>query len=200
MDYFNYLDLLPTDNIPINHKEYQAFRKLYRIYKSLGRYINAAILQFNRIEEWAIQQKSLGDRIVSGDDLIETELIFSDLHFLIISIDRCYELESELYAHILGKDKSKKFDHIKEVNDIRIMRNTLEHHETELLNDYKNKRYKIEQVYEDNGWSWIEYQLSSLKNGKFKIKDKSLELSYHLFDTIFYHHHILTEHLRRKLS
>ena len=37
--------------------------------------------------------------------------------------------------------------------------------------------------YKKNGWSWLEYQMATISNGEFQLKDKTLVFSETMFDS-----------------
>ena len=121
MNYINYFDFLNVDKKFFLNKEYHDFRKMYRLFKMIGRYLNTSIMQYNRIEQWADNQKTLHSRNSSGIDAAETELIFSDLHFLLLSMDKCYKCEQMLYNLLTCYNEAAALKSSPQVNDIRIM-------------------------------------------------------------------------------
>ena len=100
MNYINYFSQLPIDSIILTDEKYHHIRILFRSYKLLGRYLNSAIMQYNRIEEWAKTQQELGSRNVREMDMIETELIISDIHFLLLAMDKCNKMQTSLYRSL----------------------------------------------------------------------------------------------------
>lgn len=65
------------------------------------------------------------------------------------------------------------------------MRNTLEHMDEYIKDDSQNKKYKLDEIFINNGWSWLETQLLTLYKGKFSIKDCTLEFSVEMFNDSF---------------
>lgn len=201
MKYVNYFEKLHINSIILNDKKYNHIRDLFRLYKAVGRYINAAIMQYNRIEEWAILQKRLGTRTISGNNYLGNEQIFSDIHFMLIAMDKCYKYEAELYNKLSFDSSSAECQNLKaNANNIRIMRNTLEHSEENLSNTSQNRAYDIPLEYTDNNWSWLEYQLLTLKNGVVTIRDKKLVFSETMFDNILYHYDIIINAIKKIMN
>lgn len=201
MEYINYFDMLPIDSIILNAPKYNRIRELYRIYKAIGRYLNTSIMQYNRIEKWASLQKKSGTREVSGSEAMETEQIFSDIHFLLIAMDKCYKYEMKLYGELSFDSLSVEYQRLKSVaHDIRIMRNTLEHSEENLNNVIRNSDYNLPMEYADNNWSWLEYQLLSIKNGVITIKDKQLIFSVTMFNEIIHHYAIIKDAIQKQIN
>ena len=200
MRYINYYDFLSIDSIILNSKKFHNIRCYYRLYLALGRYYNTCILQFNRIEEWAKQQKELGNRNVAGNDVIPLVQVFSDIHFLLIAMEKCYKLENELYKLLFGIDRSKAFHASKEVSDIRIMRNTLEHMDENMNKEGKSKEYGIPEDYIKNGWSWLEKQSIYISNGVFTIRDRKLIFSKTMFNHIYEHMWIIINEIQCRVD
>lgn len=185
MNYINYFSQLPIDSIILTDEKYHHIRILFRSYKLLGRYLNSAIMQYNRIEEWAKTQQELGSRNVREMDMIETELIISDIHFLLPAMDKCNKMQTSLYRSLFGNDEANTFYNSPHVYNIRKMRNTLEHMDEYIKDDSQNKKYKLDEIFINNGWSWLETQLLTLYKGKFSIKDCTLEFSVEMFNDSF---------------
>ncbi len=116
------------------------------------------------------------------EEEIDFDLVFSDIHYLLIALDKCYKLEGELYGLLWDVQKKKAFRSSKTVDDIRLMRNTLEHMEENLLKHNKNDDFSLPDEYKNNGWSWLEYQMSTISNGEFRLKDKKLVFSESMFN------------------
>lgn len=182
MNYIDYFSLLPIDSIILTDKKYHHFRVLYRKYKLMGRYLNSAIMQYNRIEEWARKQKELGSRKVKGIDMLESEQVITDIHFLLLAMDKCNKMQVSLYYSLFGNNEGFSFSHSEYTTTIRKMRNILEHMDENIGNDSKNTKYNLEQIYKDNGWSWLEFQLLSLHKGKFALGNYTLEFSTEMFN------------------
>lgn len=184
MKYINYLNNnIDISIIPATHPEYNFFHQVNSLYLSAGRYLNTCIMQFNRIETWMQERTKRGSHAVHLQKEIDFNLIFSDIHFLLIALDKCYKLEGVLYRLLLGRQKEASFVSNDFVNDIRIMRNTLEHLEENLLKYNKNDTFSLPDEYKINGWCWSEYQISSLCNGVFRLKDKELVFSNTMFNS-----------------
>lgn len=198
MNYINYFSQLPIDSIILNDEKYHRIRVLFRSYKLLGRYLNSAIMQYNRIEEWANTQKKLGSRNVEGMDVIENELLISDIHFLLLAMDKCNKIQTSLYRSLFGNDEANIFYNSPHVCNVRKMRNTLEHMDEYIKDDSRNKKYKLDKIFIDNGWSWLETQLLTLSKGKFSIKDCTLDFSVEMFnDSIAGLNNIATELMKQ---
>lgn len=198
MKYFDYINRLSTDSISLNEPDNYNFRCLWRLCVLLGRYFNSCILQFNRIESWASAQKKKGSRIIQAPEIYDFSSIYTDMHFLIISMERCYKLEAELYRLLWGDKKKREFLRQKEVKDTLTMRNTLEHMEEYINKDSDNTKYELPESYAKNGFSWAEKQLLDVVNGVFTIKDKKLVVSKTMFNHINEHmQNIFDEVLKR---
>lgn len=182
MNYIDYFSLLPIDSIILNDKKYHHIRVLFRSYKLFGRYLNSAIMQYNRIEERAKTQQKLGSRNVAGMDMIENEQIFSDIHFLLLAMDKCNKIQTSLYRSLFGNDEANAFYNSPHICNVRKMRNAFEHMDEYIGDDSKNKKYNLSKDFVDNGWSWLETQLITLSKGKFSIKDCTLEFSVEMFN------------------
>lgn len=200
MEYIDYLKYLSVNSIILNDPKNRDVRRLYRLYVLLGRYYNTCILQFNRIEEWASCQKEKGSRSVAAPELYDFSSIYADIHFLLIAMERCYQLEAELY-HLLWDNKKKKwFLRQTEVKDVLTMRNTLEHMEEYINKDDNNKIYNLPEEYEKYGYSWMEKQLFSINNGVFLLKDKKLVFSKIMFNHIYEHMWIIINEIQRRIN
>ena len=117
MDYIDYRSYFDDFDVSIlTRKEYHEYRKKYRFLTLIGRYLNSCILEFNRIDDWAGLQQNLGTRIVSGLEASKFELVFSDFHFLLISMDKCYKYEQQLYLLFNRSDKATELEQAKEGN------------------------------------------------------------------------------------
>lgn len=200
MEYVNYYDFLSIDSIILNSKKFHNIRLYYRLYIALGRYYNTCIMQFNRVEDWAKQQKKLGARNVSREDAIQVVQVFSDIHFLLIAMEKCYKLETELYKLLFGPSKSNTFHNSKEVSDVRIMRNTLEHMDENLNKEEKNEEYEIPEDYINNGWSWLEKQSVYISNGIFTIRDRELVFSKVMFNHIYDNMWIIIREIQNRVD
>lgn len=198
MEYINYYDLLDTNSITLVSEKKHSFRVLYRYFKLIGRYLNTCIMQYNRIEEFAISLKSKGNCEVSGGELLITEQLFSDIHFLLIAMDRCYSLEAEVYNILFDKEYVSNFNASKEVNDIRLMRNVLEHFEENIGRDAKNSHYHLPQAFIENDWSWLEYQLSTINSGVFSIKGKHLHFEVTMFNFIISNYNAIIAEIKNR--
>lgn len=196
MEYIDCFDLLSIDSIILNDPNCHNIRQYYRLFVALGRYYNACIMQFNRIEEWALLQKEADSHDARSISALDVMPVFTDIHFLLISMDKCYKLETQLYLHLFGSNTSTGFSSSAEVSDIRIMRNALEHLEENINKDSLNNRYHLPEVYANNGWSLLEYQFSSLKHGIFTIKDKELHFSKTMFNHIYEHMQIIANEIK----
>ena len=184
MEYVNYLKHnFDISIIPSPHQDYNFLHKINALYFAAGRYLNTCIRQYNRIEDWAQQQKDMGSRTVHLEEEIDFNLIFSDIHYLLIALDKCYKLEGELYELLWDKQKKDIFLDLETVDDIRLMRNTLEHMEENLLKYNKNDGFPLPDEYKKNGWSWLEYQMATISNGEIQLKDKTLVFSETMFDS-----------------
>lgn len=200
MEYIDYLKYLSVNSIILNDPKYHDIRCLYRPYILLGRYYNACILQFNRIEEWASRQKEKGSRLVKSPELYDFSSVYIDIHFLLISMERCYQLEAELYRLLWGNKKRKWFLRQSEVKDVSTMRNALEHMEEYINKDEDNEKYNLPEEYSKHGFSWMERQLSNIKDGVFQIKDKQLIFSKIMFNHIYEHMWIIINELQRRIN
>ena len=189
LKYINYFSLLPTDNAQLTNPEYHDFREKYRFFKLIGRYINASIKQYNQIYDWFLKQHELGSRTVLSDEAVEVELIFADIHFLLISMDKCYKYEQKLY-----QQRSKK------ANTIRLMRNDFEHSEENINKISANEKYELPKIFQENGWSWYEYQSATISNGAVKIRNNTLLISEDMFNDIISHYHLLISYLKKELQ
>lgn len=148
MEYINYLKHnFDISIIPSPHQDYNFLHKINALYSAAGRYLNTCIRQYDRIEDWAQQQKDRGSRTVHLEEEIDFVLIFSDIHYLLIALDKCYKLEGELYELLWNKQKKDIFLDLETVDDIRLMRNTLEHMEENLLKYNKNDDFPLPDEY-----------------------------------------------------
>lgn len=198
MRYVNYYDFLSINSILLNSKKFHYIRCYYRLYITLGRYYNTCVMQFNRIEDWATQQKKLGTRKISGNEIVQSIQVFSDIHFLLIAMEKCYKLETQLYKLLFGSEKSDEFRNSKEVSDIRIMRNTLEHMEENLNKETKNEDYGIPNDFIEHGWSWLEKQATNISNGIFTIRDKKLVFSKVMFNHIYENMWVIINEIQKR--
>lgn len=196
MKYINYMDYLSISESFFTNQAYHKYRVLYRLFKLIGRYLNSSITQYNRIEEWAVKQRNLGSRKVYHKDLAEIEQVFSDLHFLLIAMDKCYKYIAALYSLLNDEINLKLIHQSKQAFAVRNMRNTIEHSEENIQNDTKNLMYNLPEEFLPYGWSWLEYQLLSIKEGKFVLKDKTLKIDTTMFNEIIGHLHNISSHLQ----
>ena len=201
MDYIDYRSYFDDFDVSIlTRKEYHEYRKKYRFLTLIGRYLNSCILEFNRIDDWAGLQQSLGTRVVSGLEASKYELVFSDFHFLLISMDKCYKYEQQLYLLFNRSDKATELADSSCVCSIRRMRNTLEHSEENINTDSRNDFYELPDEFLQTGWSWLEYQLLSFCNGVFGLNNLTLTFSNDMFDHIINHYKILIDIFYQEVS
>lgn len=200
LKYINYFSLLPTDNAQLTNPEYHDFREKYRFFKLIGRYINASIKQYNQIYDWFLKQHELGSRTVLSDEAVEVELIFADIHFLLISMDKCYKYEQKLYQQLNLPQEAVKLQRSKKANTIRLMRNDFEHSEENINKISANEKYELPKIFQENGWSWYEYQSATISNGAVKIRNNTLLISEDMFNDIISHYHLLISYLKKELQ
>lgn len=77
---------------------------------------------------------------------------------------------------------------------------SIEHSEENLNNISRNGIYNLPAEYTNNNWSWLEYQLLSLKNGAITIKDKQLTFSVTMFNEIIYHYNIIKDTIQKTID
>ena len=200
MEYVNYYNLISVDSITLNNPRYHDIRCYYRLFSTLGRYYNTCIMQFNRVEGWAVHQKQLGTRKTTPDESLSAVQIFSDMHFLLIAMEKCYKLEAQLYDLLFGSVKRSAFINSKEVDDVRIMRNALEHMEEYMNTDQLNQKYLLPADYQQNGWSWFEFQMLNLQKGVWQIKDKKMKFSKTMFDHIYIHMKVIASEIQKRID
>ena len=80
------------------------------------------------------------------------------------------------------------------------MRNALEHMEEYINKDEDNEKYNLPEEYSKHGFSWMERQLSNIKDGVFQIKDKQLIFSKIMFNHIYEHMWIIINELQRRIN
>lgn len=200
MRYVNYYNFLSINSIILNSKKFHHIRCYYRLYIALGRYYNTCIMQFNRIEDWATQQKTLGTRDISGDEAVQSLQVFSDIHFLLIAMEKCYKLETQLYKLLFNSEKSNEFRNSKEVSDVRIMRNALEHMEENLNKEARNSEYGIPDDFTNHGWSWLEKQATNISHGVFTVRDRKLVFSKVMFNHIYDNMWIIINEIQKRVD
>lgn len=198
MDYINYTSLLDVDSTILSKPEYHTFREKYRLFRSVGRYLNSAIRQYNRIENQFEEHCRLGSRTTSETETIELELLFSDLHFLLICMDKCYKYEQELYQNLNLSSVAEKIYISESATTVRKMRNILEHANENINKTAQNINYNLPPVYIENGWSWLEYQSLSINNGIFRLKNEKLSLSDDMLSDIIKNYNSLINILNKE--
>ena len=110
MEYINYLEHnIDISIIPSTHQDYNFLHQINALYSAAGRYLNTCIRQYDRIEDWAKLQKAKGTRVVHLKEELGFDLIFSDIHYLLIALDKCYKLEGELYELLWDIEKKNAF-------------------------------------------------------------------------------------------
>lgn len=200
MQYINYFDDLPIDTIILNSKNNNSIRKYYRLFKLLGRYINAAIMQYNRINDYTLRLLPTENTTESIVNALEIDPLFSDIHFLLIAMDRCYSVESKLYKYLCSKSAATEFDKSKPVDDVRVMRNVFEHFENDISKTNSNSKYNLGSIYEENNWSWLEKQFGSIYKGVLTIKDRELIINQNIFSNILEHYHIIIKLIKSEIN
>ncbi|KEH96876.1 hypothetical protein Z962_05815 [Clostridium botulinum C/D str. BKT12695] len=173
--------------------EYETHMIISNLYKYLENYLNLVSIQFERINQTYIDLDPLSNHSIKKfeDKLLFTKL-FGDIHFLLISAEKAYNISMNLYKKLSLKQKSIEIHNSKTYTNLKKIRNMLEHMDENLM-DGLDKSKKIIPHYSYSNVNWFDSQYGTLsdntiklKNYEFKIEEKSLEYLYNCYDNITY--------------
>lgn len=179
------------NHIDESNPQYETHIIISHLYKYLEDYLNIINIQFKRIAQTEKEMEPLSNHSVQkfNDRLLFTKL-WGDIHFLLIAIEKSYNITIKLYNKLSKHTKSKQIKNSDDYITKKRLRNMLEHMDDNLT-DGLEKSKKVVSNYSYHNINWFDNQYSSLsdntlklKNYKFKIEENSLNFLYNYYDEI----------------
>ena len=144
---------------------------------------NAQAVVANYLEQTRCKIKGTG-----ADEIVKA---FNTNSLNFGSLDDIFESEDKKHKPITSIKITKFSKYFSGVRDSEYIEQTIEkalemyfeHMEENLLKYNKNDGFPLPDEYKKNGWSWLEYQMATISNGEFQLKDKTLVFSETMFDS-----------------
>lgn len=194
----NYINLYKYIE-PLNDDEPDAERRytISKLYKFLERYINASFIEIDRINESNNMLDKISNKhITNNKDKKVITTLFCDSHFLIISLEKCYQLIIELFNLLDEINKSNEIRSSSNFIKVKRMRNSIEHMNENLLDD----KIKSQKYFDFNtiGHNWLSSQLSTISDNSITIKDYTLNLSQESLDILLLYYSTINDIINTK--
>lgn len=179
------------EHIDKSNPQYETHIIISHLYKYLEDYLNVITIQFKRIQQTKKEMEPLANQSIEkfNDRLLFTKL-WADIHFLLIAIEKSYNITIKLYNKLSMKIKSKQIKSSDDYIAKKRLRNMLEHMDDNLT-DGLNESKRIIPNYSSHNINWFDNQYGfisdntlKLKKYKFKIEETSLNLLYNYYDEI----------------
>ncbi|NFA44382.1 hypothetical protein EXM65_17920 [Clostridium botulinum] len=177
---YKYLDYYCYSNYN-NNAEIIRYKAIINLYKFLEEYLNITSIQFERLKFDRNDLDLISNKkIDTFEDELKFTRIFADIHFLLVSIEKSYNIIIELYNQLLLQEKSIS---IKTSSDYKLkkqLRNKIEHMDEYII--------KPSTLFHDNWFVRDSFTLTNntFKLGKyeFELSESNLSLLYHYYDEI----------------
>ena len=159
-DIYLYIEPL-TDTDPDAHIRHRISNCFY----FLESYLNLTTNQYARVKE---NKEKLNSLEAHTRELLDTaNIMFGDLHFLLISMDKSYALSIKLLSLLGEPEAASLLSHSETRMNIKHLRNNLEHMDEKLTSqDQKHK----EPWYSDSEYhSWFSSQWGTMNDNSIKL-------------------------------
>lgn len=166
-NYFNiYLYIEPlTDDDPDARVRYQ----IANCFCFLENYLNLITNQYTRVKDNREKSLSLPSYTWELNDTLN--IMFGDLHFLFISIDKAYSLSIKLLSLLGEENAARSLSHSGDRMNAKHIRNNLEHMDEKLTSEdqkYREPWYSTSEYH-----SWFQIQWGSMNGDKIKLGNAS---------------------------
>lgn len=170
--FYKYIEHAPEKNT-----DYETRIIISNIYSFLEDYLNIANFQFERIDK-RYEEMDKVSKYPSGDFRRRIPFLKfkGDVHFLLISIEKAYNLIMQLYMKFNIKSICLEVKNSDEHTNINRLRNKLEHMEENLDDDWNKSKNKMLDVFKSSV-NWFAHDLRSYGDKTVKIGDYSLVLT-----------------------
>ena len=175
-DIYLYIEPL-TDTDPDVHIRHRISNCFY----FLESYLNLTTNQYARVKENKEKLNSLGTHT---QELLDTaNIMFGDLHFLLISMDKAYALSIKLLSLLGESETASLLSHSETRMNIKHLRNNLEHMDEKLTSqDQKHK----EPRHPDSGYhNWFSSQWGTMNGNSIKLGANSFVIEEALFSQLW---------------
>lgn len=146
------------------------------IYSYIEKYLNMTSFQFERIDmDYFEMDEAMEYPNGSFERTVPFIKLKGDIHFLIISAEKAYNLIMKLYMKLDLKSNCKEVESSIEYKNIKKLRNNLEHMEEKLIQGWRRSKNKMPDVFESSV-NWFAHDLASIGDKTFKLEKNSLLL------------------------
>lgn len=163
---YRYLDYYCDINLKDNSKisKYNAISNLYQYFEE---YLNIINIQFERLQINRDELSMLANcSITEFEDELKFTKLFADIHFLLIAIEKSYNIAIKLYGYLDLQSKSLKIKQSMDYLSKKRIRNSIEHMDENIIKpstiDHQN---------------WFISDFYTLRENTYKLGDYELELS-----------------------
>ncbi|EDK33927.1 hypothetical protein [Clostridium kluyveri] len=164
------------EHIDGSNPQYETHIIISHLYKYLEDYLNVITIQFRRIEQTKKEMEPLANQSIEkfNDRLLFTKL-WTDIHFLLIAIEKSYNITIKLYNKLSMETKSKQIKSSDDYITKKRLRNMLEHMDDNLT-DGLNESKRIIPNYSSHNINWFDNQYGFISDNTLKLKNINLKL------------------------
>lgn len=198
---YKYMTYLSEDDDP----DYYSKRIIYGLYKYLENYLTISVNQLDRIHSEAENISNISKNNPKYTNLnFDITIYNGDLHFFLISFEKCYSLAMQLYANLGFDKKQLLLKHSEKYICIKQIRNCLEHLDENLADDSTMRQEFLASTdlfSKDSNWfeySWGSNFLNKIEFRKKNNKVYILELMPNTLNEIITHYGEITSIINEK--
>ena len=108
--------------------DYKFRASIANMYTYLDDFMNTLVLELSRIDETNLKMEKVANQSVENfDDRLLFVYLWADYYFFLNTVERTYRLVINLYNYLSENDKAQKIRNSKVFNDVRLIRNRIEH-------------------------------------------------------------------------
>ncbi len=164
-----------------NNTEVSRYKAISNLYMFLEDYLNITSIQFERLQTDKKELDLLANQKIDNfEDELKFTKLFADIHFLLVAVEKSYNITKELYNQLLLPEKSTAINSSSDYKLKKQLRNKIEHMEEYII--------KPSTLFKDN---WFVHDSFTLSNNTFKLgkyefdlSENTLTLLYDYYDEI----------------
>ncbi len=196
---YKYIEPLEDDD-----KDFELRNSISLLYLYLEKYLNISSVQLQRSLEDDKKIKKLTN-IKHNKNLSKfLDLFFADIHFLLISMEKCYKMVIKLFGLLNNTQKVKQIITDTEYINTKYIRNQLEHMDEKLSQTIDESQKHYFPLFKRKA-NWFHQQFRLMINNKITLTDKNkktytFELNENCMDKLIYYYEEINKLIENKYT